>query len=148
MYAGIPSTYARQKLLSCGFLQGEVTLVTRIYDTVLVLDDQPLIALEVEDLLTSAGFSNVVTFTSCAEAQNWLNTNTPQLAVIETRLRDGASHEVAGILSSRNVPIIVHSADDAQVDTAAEITWASRFWINKPCLPDAFLKAVQDCRVA
>lgn len=148
MYAGIPSTYARQKLLSWGFLQGEVTLVTHINDTVLVLDDQPLIALEVEDLLNRAGFSNVVTCTSCTDARHWLEANTPQLAVIETRLRDGSSNEIAEILTSRNVPVIVHSADDAQIVPATGITQKSRFWINKPCLPDTFLKAVQDCRVA
>lgn len=147
MYAGIPSTYARQKLLSCGFLQGEVTLVTRDNDTVLVLEDQPLIALEVEDLLNRAGFSNVVTCMSCAEAQLWLDGNTPQLAVIETRLRDGSSDRVAEILASRHVPVIVHSADDARIVPATAISQTSRFWINKPCLPDAFLKAVQDCRI-
>jgi DNA-binding response OmpR family regulator len=146
MYAGIPSTYARQKLLVCGFLQGKVTLVVRMTGFVLVLEDQPLIALEVEELLNSAGFPDVITYSSCAQATEWLAENTPTLAVIETRLRDGFTIEVAQTLASRNVPIIVHSADDMQVLSDSELQWKSRSWINKPSWPDVFLKAVMDCR--
>lgn len=129
-------------------MQGGVTLTDGTQKTVLVLEDQPLIALEVEDLLNRAGFFNVITFTSCGDAELWLEAHTPDLAVIETRLRDGSSDSVAKCLAGNNVPIIVHSADEAHFDPATELTRLSHIWINKPCLPENFLTAINECRPA
>jgi DNA-binding response OmpR family regulator len=127
---------------------GGTELTKHLQNTVLVLEDQPLIALEVEELLNKAGFSEAITCISCADAKQWLETHTPYFAILETRLPDGPSDEISQILASRNVPIIVHSADVADIDQVAALTEASRFWINKPCQPDLFLQAVRDCTEA
>lgn len=121
-------------------MQGETELATRSQKTVLVLEDQPLIALEVEELVNKACFSEAITCISCADAKQWLETQTPYFAILETRLRDGPSDEILQILASRNVPIIVHSADVADIDQVAVLTQASRFWINKPCQPELFCR--------
>lgn len=62
---------------------------------VLVLEDQILIALYVEELLQQAGFKNIATYSSCEAADEWLDRNTPQIVVIETRLRDGPCEIIA-----------------------------------------------------
>ena len=110
----------------------------------LLLEEQALIALDIEGLLQKAGFEEVVALASCAAAAAWLGDQTPDLAVIETRLRDGFSGPIAEILSERGIPFIVHSAD---ADCAGNYSQMSHHfkWITKPCDPDEFLAAVEDC---
>ena len=83
------------------------------YDLVLLLEDQPFIALDLEELLEEAGATNIVTLTSCEQADRWLDTNTPTLAIIDPNLKDGFCGSAARALSNREVPFVVYSGDAA-----------------------------------
>ncbi|MGK9052082.1 response regulator [Neorhizobium sp. CSC1952] len=112
--------------------------------TVLVLEDEALIAIYLEELLAQAGFDSISTYSSCVAATEWLQQHTPELAVMETRLRDGACDEIAAILAKRGVPYIVHSVErdiggrHPQMDSKCK-------WVDKPCNPDEFIRAVKEC---
>lgn len=119
-------------------------MVIRAHAHVLVLEDQPLIALDMEEFLRQAGFGDVTICASCFDAQQWLMTHKPELAVIETRVRDGSSDHIAGILAGGCIPFIVHTGDTRRnVDPQARP--GGPIWVGKPADPEILLRALQSC---
>jgi DNA-binding response OmpR family regulator len=55
----------------------------------MIVEDQALIGISLEAFLEEAGFSVAGPFLSCADALRWLEHNTPHVAVLDVRLRDG-----------------------------------------------------------
>jgi DNA-binding response OmpR family regulator len=96
---------------------------------VLLLEDEGLIALDIEYSLEGAGFS-VTTLASRQAAEDWLEGNEPQLAIIDVLLQDGPSYRVAEMLISRRIPFLVHSGDLAQVYEGTPLSQGE--WITKP----------------
>ncbi|WP_189524501.1 MULTISPECIES: response regulator [unclassified Mesorhizobium] len=76
--------------------------------TILVLEDEPLIALDVEATLVEAGF-NVAVTASCAEAESILEDVSPDAAVLDLYLKDGPCIAVAKKLVGRGIPFVVHT---------------------------------------
>lgn len=95
----------------------------------LLLEDEPLIALDIETILEGAGF-DVTTVMSREEANDWLAICRPDIVVVDIILRDGPCHELVEHLIERNIPFIVHSGDhpSMHVDTP----FAHGRWVNKP----------------
>ena len=112
---------------------------------VLLLEDQALIAIYVEELLHQACFQTVNTVSSCLAAAEWLQSHTPGLAVIETRLRDGQCDAVAQMLESRGVPYLVHTAGSERGDPSHGSLQQTCAWLPKPCDPDDFHAAIRHC---
>ena len=110
---------------------------------VLVLEDQPLIALDIEDALSSSGFKNINVISSCADAEKWLESNNPDFAVIDVHLRDGICSNVAQILVDNDVPFIVHSALDTHYSGDGSIFTKGR-WLSKPSPPGRLAFVVQE----
>jgi DNA-binding NtrC family response regulator len=106
--------------------------------TLLILEDEPFIALDVADAFRNTAY-NVVTLRSCTDAMNWLQFQTPAVAILDISLQDGECSEVAAILAERQVPFVVHSG---YVDGANEVFSQGR-WIDKPAQPQAILDAVE-----
>ena len=111
---------------------------------VLLLEDQALIAIYVEELLLQAGFETVMTFSSRVAATNWLRGYTPELAIIEARLRDGPCDDIATLLVERDVPYIVHSGE-RDGDGDHPLMNGKCKWIDKPSHPDVLIKAIKEC---
>jgi DNA-binding NtrC family response regulator len=111
-------------------------------DTVLLLEDQPFIALDVEDLLASAGYPHVRHFLSCAGAEAWLETHTPRFAILDPRLEDGFCTGVARTLTERQVPFIVYTGD-AQSAEEDESPFHKGTWLFKPSLPEDMIASVR-----
>ncbi len=55
----------------------------------MIVEDQALIGMSLEAFLEDDGFSVAGPFLSCADALRWLEHNTPHVAVLDVRLRDG-----------------------------------------------------------
>ncbi len=75
---------------------------------ILILEDGPFIALDIESVLDKAGYRQHVTLATCAEAVDWLNENNPQMAIVNPRLSDGWPRSLSVCLSSarrRSSPI-------------------------------------------
>lgn len=74
--------------------------------SVLILEDEPLVAFALEDMLFDLGSKDVQLATTIAEALCYLDGRTPSFAVLDVNIRGERSYGVAGELSRRGVPFI------------------------------------------
>jgi DNA-binding NtrC family response regulator len=103
---------------------------------VLVLEDEPFISLDMEEMLKEFGAASVTSLDTRADALAWLAVNTPDLAVVDPRVNDGLCTDVVEALAQMKVPFVVYSgADVDQSDVAAEAFSAGE-WLSKPTMPE------------
>ncbi|MET0440127.1 MAG: HWE histidine kinase domain-containing protein [Devosia sp.] len=74
--------------------------------TALIVEDQMLIAIDLEQMLEGAGLSILGTATSPRDALAILARNTPDVAVLDVNLGDGTSETIARHLQEIGVPFI------------------------------------------
>ena len=106
----------------------------------LLLEDEPLISIDVEDTLEEAGFA-VTTVMSCRDAGDWLNTCRPDVAIVDIELKDGPCHSIVERLIEADVPFIVHSGE--HVSTYVGTPFAHGLWLSKPADPGALADAAR-----
>src|SRR3954467_6754360 len=87
---------------------------------VLLLEDEALIALNLQDELQDAGYRIAGPFTTCAAALAWLQTATPDTAILDAALKDGPCREIALELSRREVPFLIYSGHHEDRQLLAE----------------------------
>ena len=98
----------------------------------LLLEDELLIAVDVEMVLSQAGFS-VVTFSKCLGAKEWLQRHSPRIAVIDVSLLDGSCRTVASTLIERSIPFLVHSVRRQHADDIDPV-FNDGMWFGKPAV--------------
>ncbi|PTM39532.1 response regulator receiver domain-containing protein [Bosea sp. 124] len=74
---------------------------------VLIVEDEPIIALDVEGILTDAGFELAGTLATCASAMEWLKANQGDVALLDVDLQDGSCELVAQRLHDMGSPFVV-----------------------------------------
>ncbi|MCF6371185.1 response regulator [Rhizobium halophilum] len=74
--------------------------------SVLILEDEPLIAFALEDMLLEVGAKDVRLATTLAEAFRLLDDRVPDFAVLDVNIRGERSYGVAGELRRRGVPFV------------------------------------------
>lgn len=87
---------------------------------VLILEDEALIALNLQDELQDAGYAVAGPFTTCSSALDWLGTATPSMAILDAALSDGSCNYVADELSRREVPFLIYSGHQESYPLLAE----------------------------
>jgi DNA-binding response OmpR family regulator len=107
---------------------------------VLLLEDEAIIALDVQDELQASGFDVAGPFTTCVAALEWLQASTPDTAILDTLLRDGPCRDIAAELARRGVPFLIYSGH--QEDSAHFAEFSSVTWIEKPVPPSVL---VEEC---
>ncbi|WP_114946769.1 response regulator [Microvirga calopogonii] len=107
----------------------------------LVLEDEALIALDLQDELQDAGYEVAGPFTTCAAALEWLRTETPDIAILDAALKDGPCREIALELSRREVPFLIYSGHHEDRQLLAEFDHLT--WIEKPVPPSVLVQACQ-----
>jgi DNA-binding response OmpR family regulator len=112
---------------------------------VLILEDEALIALNLQDELQDAGYRIAGPFTTCAAALEWLQTATPDTAVLDAALKDGPCREIALELSRREVPFLIYSGHHEDRQLLAEFDHLT--WIEKPVPPSVLVQACQQLLV-
>jgi DNA-binding response OmpR family regulator len=108
---------------------------------VLILEDEALIALDLQDVFQDEGYKVAGPFTTCADALSWLQTTTPATAILDTALKDGSCREIALELTRREVPFLIYSGyhEDSQLVTEFHhVTW-----IEKPVPSSVLVEACQ-----
>ncbi|MDM9627669.1 response regulator [Rhizobium sp. S152] len=115
--------------------------MSEIEGTVLLLEDEPFIALDLEEMLGELGAPNVVTLATCQAALDWLYHNNPVFAVIDPRLKDGYCSPVARHLSAKGVPFIVHSGDPEGAGLEDD-AFDNGVWLPKPSPPNDLQAAI------
>jgi DNA-binding response OmpR family regulator len=101
---------------------------------ILVCEDEPLLALELEDFLLEEGARVIGPFASYAEALQSVETHVIAGAVLDIRLKDGSSSHLAEALASRGIPFVVASGSLPSHYPA--IAKLAEFWLIKPFLPE------------
>jgi len=85
--------------------------------------------LDIEDMLTSAGYVDITVLATCVDGIAFLDTETPALAIFDIHFKDGPCTELAHILASRNVPFIVVTGSHMK---DADEVFRQRPWIAEP----------------
>jgi DNA-binding NarL/FixJ family response regulator len=111
---------------------------------VLILEDQPLIVMDIEDsLMAQDGFEIVGVLSSCAAAADWLETQRPDVVILDIELRDGECIDVARTLFKRKIPFVVHSGSMAN-SSGLDPAFHHATWVDKPSLEDELMAAVRE----
>jgi DNA-binding response OmpR family regulator len=113
---------------------------------VLLVEDEALVAMNLQDDLKEAGYAVVGPFDTCAAALAWLETETPDLAVLDTVLKDGSCRALAAELVRRGVGFVLWSGHLQDKQTLQEFTDA--VWVEKPSTHRTLLEALASLRIA
>ncbi|MDP3320668.1 MAG: response regulator [Bosea sp. (in: a-proteobacteria)] len=109
---------------------------------VLVLEDEPIIALDIEGILTDAGLDVTATLASCAGALEWLKANRPDVAILDIDLQDGSCELVAQRLLDLGVPLVIFSGSDPTESTIDPV-FLKGAWRGKPAPSEKIVEAVR-----
>ena len=96
--------------------------------SVLLVDDEPLISLDLCDTLTEAGYNVIGPASTMAAALSLLDRQRPQMAVIDVKFRDGLCLDLARALRLRSVPFIVHTGYPRDSGDAVEFRTSAHGW--------------------
>lgn len=107
---------------------------------ILIVESHAIIALDLEQTLRDAGYSRVEVATSCTQAESWLATQTPHVAVLDVDLLDGICTDVALTLHERSVPFIVFSGRSDK--SAVHPVFSNGSWLAKPAPADIVVSTI------
>ena len=111
---------------------------------VLLVEDEAAISMLLQDVMEEAGYAVAGPFATCARALTWLETETPDRAVLDTILLDGSCKDLAAELIRRKVPFLVFSGTPKRDNPADEFQDA--VWIEKPAPLPTLLEALEGLR--
>jgi CheY-like chemotaxis protein len=74
--------------------------------TALVLEDEPIIAFALEDMLLDLGFEKVLVAGTLNEARQLLDAHKPSAAILDVNIHGEQSYPVAKMLAELSVPFI------------------------------------------
>lgn len=107
---------------------------------ILIIEDEPIIALDLQDLLEDAGFDVVGVAEQLATAMELIESAAFDAAIVDANLRGVSSSPAALALADRRVPFIVLSGYSLKQQDAA---FASAVFIQKPCRPAQLISALK-----
>jgi len=88
--------------------------------SVLIIEDEALIALSVETCLLDAGAAIVKIANSIASAQSALDEGIPfDAAIVDLRLADGNASSLIQVLSEREIPVVISTGDEIDLEHPA-----------------------------
>jgi DNA-binding response OmpR family regulator len=106
--------------------------------SIIVLEHEVDHAIELQSVLLQSGFQHISTFHYCETAEHWLETHSPDVAIVDPRLRDGLCRGVVSVLTHRKIPFIVYSSDN--IDHVHWLKGGTR--LPRPCGPRTLLSAI------
>ena len=106
----------------------------------LIAEDQPLIGMGLEGTLEDAGIAVAGPFPSCRDALAWVKDHTPEIAIVDYKLKDGPCTDLVRALLARNVPVIIYSGYPHGEDLPAEFCGLT--WLEKPTAQADLLAAL------
>lgn len=110
--------------------------------SVLILENEELIVLDVEHYLRQTGYEIAASYPCGSEALHWLKRNRADVAILDIGLRDGEATEVAHVLRQRDIPFVVYSGNRYEPDFHDPVFLTTQ-WITKPCSSDTVIAAVR-----
>ena len=112
--------------------------MTTIYDAeILLVDDNPDLLALVADNLHTAGYKNVRTAASCADAKTAFARRRPELMILDINLPDGDGFGLFRDLhAGSDVPALFLSARDADADRLFGLGLGADDYLTKPFLAE------------
>ncbi len=110
---------------------------------ILLLEDQPLISLDIEEALADKGMRNVVTLRSRKEAMAWLAGSSPDFVLLDLYLDDGDSRPILEHLRDVRVPFMIYTGSDRPPEWDDSLFEYGE-WMNKPSNPDALADRIRE----
>jgi DNA-binding response OmpR family regulator len=96
----------------------------------MIVEDQALIAIALEASLEEVGFEVAGIFATNVSALDWLAENTPEIALLDLMLKDGACSKLARTLRTRGVPFAIYSGLPVPRHCPSELDEVP--WLEKP----------------
>lgn len=111
--------------------------------SVLVIEDEGLVAMLVEDMLHELGYAEVRHADSVEKALASIDAARPDIAILDANLRGIVAHEVARKLKESGIPFIVGTGFDV-----SKLPEAFRFGVplRKPYSLEKLERALEDAR--
>lgn len=110
--------------------------------SVMLVEDEPMIALMVEDMLEAKGFRLLGLFSRNVQALSFLRDHQPDVAVVDFSLADGRADPLAHKLRERRIPFFIISGFTR---TAASRTFDGALWLEKPFSEAQFSACLSAC---
>ena len=110
--------------------------------SVMLVEDEPMIALMVEDMLAAKGCALAGLFTRNAQALVFLRDHRPDLAIVDFSLADGKAYPLATELRERRIPFFVISGFTRG---AADRSFDGTLWLDKPFSEEQFCSCLHAC---
>lgn len=106
---------------------------------ILVAEDEPLVAMEIEDVILEHGAIPVGPFASLSELMAAIEEGGYDVAILDVRLGRDESFPAADRLRKKGVPFIFHSGHADRSDLFCAYPEAAL--CKKPCAPERLLEA-------
>ena len=121
-------------------------LSDRLPDDVLIVEDDPIIALGFEDTIVGFGVSVVRTAATVSQALRMIEERAPEFALLDVALVREMSFEIAERLDALGIPFVFVTGYSA--DVKVPVAFAERPRLTKPCATDELLALLKGCRAA
>lgn len=108
---------------------------------VLIVEDDPIIAIDFEDRLLGFGVTSVRSVGSVAQALNAIAARAPDFALLDVELIHEKSFAIAERLAALEIPFVFVTGYGAE--TSIPPQFAARPRLQKPCSSDALEAALQ-----
>ena len=112
-------------------------------DDVLIVEDDPIIALDYEDTLLGFGVKTVRAAGSVARALGMIDERAPDFALLDVGLVREKSFAIAERLDALGIPFAFVTGYGAEVKLPAAFVQKAR--LSKPCAADALAAALESC---
>jgi DNA-binding NtrC family response regulator len=108
--------------------------------TVLVVEDEFIIALDLSETVRDLGFKVEGPFADKENAFIAIDQHMPDCAILDVKTADGEGYPLADALAEAGVPIIFHSGHIASTDIAER--YPDAIACSKPCPPDRLIAVI------
>ncbi|EIM29280.1 response regulator with CheY-like receiver, AAA-type ATPase, and DNA-binding domains [Microvirga lotononidis] len=108
----------------------------------MIVEDQALLGMSLEAFLEDAGFAVAGVFMSNDQALQWLESDVPDVAILDIMIKDGTSLEIARALKSRGIPFMVYSGLPQKADGPPELRNVP--WLEKPVSRETLLGVLDE----
>ncbi|MGQ8632029.1 response regulator [Agrobacterium sp. DKPNP3] len=115
------------------------------HKTVLLVEDEMFVALDIQMTLEDEGWEVLGPFASTREALEFLEAHTVDCAILDVRLTDGEVFPVADRLTDSGIPFVFHSAHANPAKL--EQDYPQALVCQKPCHPTALVEKLTGFRV-
>ena len=113
---------------------------------VLVVEDEPTIALDLARELQHFGFEVAGPFARCDRALGWLAQHEPDCAIVDIALPDGSGLAVARELRRRRVPFVFFTSPEHVPQLEGGADWADTPWVGKLTAPVHLVRILEGLR--